>query len=162
MVFSYLARDYWSALSARDEEQFYSIVRNFCIALVVLAPLNVLYRYQREKLALQWREWMTERILKLYSTNRVYYSLEAGHKHVDASKVDNPDQRICEDVRSFTHFSLTFFLTIAISIIDLVAFSVILYTIQPMLFVSIVSFATIGTIGVVIIGQQLMRLNVER
>lgn len=162
VIFSYLARDYWSALSDRDEQQFYTIVRNFCFALVVLAPLNVLYRYQRERLALQWREWMTERMLKLYATNRVYYSLEAGHRQVDSSKVDNPDQRICEDVRSFTHFSLTFFLTIAISIIDLVAFAVILYTIQPVLFVSIFSFATVGTIGVVVIGQRLMRLNVER
>lgn len=162
VIFSYLARDYWSALSDREEDQFYRIVRNFCIALVILAPLNVLYRYQRERLALQWREWMTERMLKLYATNRVYYSLEAGHGQVDTSKVDNPDQRICEDVRSFTHFSLTFFLTIAISIIDLVAFAVILYTIQPILFVSIFSFATVGTVGVAVIGQQLMRLNVER
>ncbi|GAX18265.1 putative ATP-binding cassette transporter [Fistulifera solaris] len=160
VIFSYISRDYWSALSGRDEEQFYNIVRNFCVALVVLAPLNVLYRYQRERLALQWREWMTERMLKLYATNRVYYTLEADQ--VDQSKVDNPDQRICEDVRSFTHFSLTFFLTLAISIIDLVAFSVILYTIQPMLFVSIISFATLGSVGVAVIGQQLMRLNVER
>ncbi len=162
VIFSYISRDYWSALSGRDEEQFYHIVRNFCVALIVLAPLNVLYRYQRERLALQWREWMTERMLKLYATNRVYYTLEADQRQVDQSKVDNPDQRICEDVRSFTHFSLTFFLTIAISIIDLVAFSVILYTIQPMLFVSIISFATVGSVGVAVIGQQLMRLNVER
>ena len=48
--------------------------------------------------------------------------------------VDNPDQRITEDVQAFTGFSLKLFLAVLMSVVDLVCFSVILYTIMPELF----------------------------
>jgi putative ATP-binding cassette transporter len=70
---------------------------------------------------------MTDRTLQLYQDNRVYYALERGRE------VDNPDQRIAEDVKAFTSFSLQLFLTIVTSIIDLVSFSLILYSIYSAL-----------------------------
>lgn len=42
------------------------------------------------------------------------------------TRIDNPDQRITEDVRTFTAFSLQLFITVVTSIIDLVSFSLIL------------------------------------
>ena len=75
--------------------------------------------------------------------------------------MDNPDQRISEDIKSFTEFSLTFFLTIITSVIDLVCFSVILFTIMPQLFLAIVLFATVGTVLTVCIGKVLIGLNYE-
>lgn len=84
---------------------------------------------------------MTDRCLQLYSQNRVYYNLER------LSEIDNPDQRICEDVRSFTAFSLTLFLTILTSLIDLVSFSLILYSIQPQLFGAIAVYGKFGLVS---------------
>ena len=81
--------------------------------------------------------------------------------HIQKKEVDNPDQRICEDIRSFTEFSLSFFLTLVTSFIDLVAFSFILFSIMPKLFIAIFLFATIGTIATVCIGKVLIRLNYE-
>ena len=88
------------------------------------------FRFQREQLAVHWREWMTDRTLQLYNSNRVYYSLERdiagsaesssdsnmdididgdtigdaeilalkGKSPSAAARIDNPDQRITEDV----------------------------------------------------------------
>ena len=104
---------------------------------------------------------------------QVYYALErqAGvSKSMDdtpldyneqTKEVDNPDQRIAEDIRSFTEFSLTFFLTLVTSIIDLVAFSFILFSIMPQLFIAIFLFASIGTFLTICIGKVLIRLNYE-
>ena len=101
------------------------------------------FRFQREQLAVHWREWMTDRTLQLYNSNRVYYSLERdiagsaesssdsnmdidvdGNTFVDAeivalkgetpsaaARIDNPDQRITEDV-SVTLINYTPCLTI--------------------------------------------------
>ncbi|KAG7374079.1 ABC transporter ATP-binding protein [Nitzschia inconspicua] len=165
--FSYLARDFWSALGDKDIDAFYRIMKQFLMALLFLAPVNVFYRFQRQRLAIKWRKWMTERILRLYfyNSHQVYYHLERRgtvEKDEDVGIVDNPDQRIAEDVRAFTRYSLTLFLTIAVSLIDLVAFSTILYLIEPKLFLSIVGFATLGTIVTVLLGNQLVRLNFER
>jgi ABC-type uncharacterized transport system fused permease/ATPase subunit len=120
------------------------------------APIVTLYRFQREQLAVSWREWMTERTLKLYSSSRVYYALERSRQ------IDNPDQRICEDVRTFTGFSLQLFITIVTSIIDLASFSFILFSIQPQLFVSIFGYAVFGTVVTTLLGQQLVALNFAR
>ena len=66
---------------------FQSIILKFGAALVVAVPVSTFYRYQREQLAIEWREWMTDRVLQLYYSNRVYYALERG------GEIDNPDQR---------------------------------------------------------------------
>jgi vitamin B12/bleomycin/antimicrobial peptide transport system ATP-binding/permease protein len=174
VAFSYLARDFWSALGDKDVDAFYRIMKQFLVALLFLAPINVFYRFQRQRLAIKWRKWMTERILQLYfyNSHQVYYQLErrGGTNTTKASQddgvvvgiVDNPDQRIAEDVRAFTKYSLSLFLTIAVSLIDLVSFSTILYLIEPKLFLSIIGFATMGTIVTVLLGSQLVRLNFER
>jgi putative ATP-binding cassette transporter len=156
VAFSYLGKDFWNALNAKDPDQFYFMLSKFGVALVVGAPVSVLYRFQRERLAVNWREWMTEQTLDLYSAHRVYYALERN------SEVDNPDQRIAEDVRSFTAFSLQLFLTLLTSVIDLASFSAILYSIQPQLFGAIIAYATFGTIVTTLIGSPLVSLNFLR
>lgn len=99
---------------------------------------------------------MTDRVLDLYSSNRVYYSLERG------DEIDNPDQRIAEDVKSFTAYSLQLFLTVVTSTIDLVSFSFILYSIQPQLFGAIIGYATFGTLTTTSLGKKLVGLNFEK
>ena len=47
----------------------------------------------QQRLALEWREWMTAHLLKQYFADRSFYQLQAG------AIVDNPDQRIASDVR---------------------------------------------------------------
>jgi ABC-type uncharacterized transport system fused permease/ATPase subunit len=181
VFFSYLARDFWSALQEKDANTFYNIMRKFLGAMILLAPITVAYRYQRQRLAIAWRKWMTGRVLRLYFTNKVYYMLErrcssssndgiptksstypgANATTSMTNEVDNPDQRISEDIRSFTEFSLTFFLSIITSVIDLVCFSIILFTIMPQLFIAILLFATIGTVLTVVVGKVLIRLNYD-
>jgi len=153
VAFSYLGKDFWNALSAKDQDQFYFNLYKYCAALIVGAPVSVLYRFQRERLSLAWREWMTERTLQLYSESRVYYSLERG------LEIDNPDQRISEDIRTFTSFSLQLFIEIAKSLIDLVSFSTILYSIQPQLFGAIIAYAAFGSVITTFLGESLVGLN---
>lgn len=124
--------------------------------ILLAAPIVTMYKFQRERLALHWRDWMTDRTLQLYEDNRVYYALERGRE------VDNPDQRIAEDVKSFTSFSLQLFLTIVTSIIDLVSFSLILYSIYPQLFIAIVGYSVFGTVTTTWLGKDLVRLNYDQ
>jgi ABC-type uncharacterized transport system fused permease/ATPase subunit len=154
------------------------MMTKFGAALVVGAPVAVVYRFQREQLAVHWREWMTDRTLQLYNSNRVYYALERdifgssaeesdGENGItqkgDASTlIDNPDQRITEDVRTFTAFSLQLFIELARSLIDLVSFSFILYSIQPQLFATIIGYATFGTVTTTLLGRSLLPLNFRK
>ena len=156
VAFSYVGRDFWSALNSKDPEQFNFMLQKFSAALVAGVPVSVIYRYQRERLSLLWREWMTSRTLELYYSNRVYYSLER------SKEIDNPDQRIAEDVKAFTQFSLTLFITAVTSVVDLASFSAILYSIQPSLFLAIFAYASFGTVTTAYIGKNLVGLNYDQ
>jgi ABC-type uncharacterized transport system fused permease/ATPase subunit len=152
VLFSYLGKDFWNALSdVSDTSVFYDVLTKYVGALIVGAPVVTLYKYQREQLAVHWREWMTARTFDLYSNHRVYYNLP--------DVIDNPDQRITEDVRSFTSFSLSLLITVLTSVIDLCSFSVILWSIYPQLFIAIILYATFGTIVTTYLGRSLIPLN---
>ncbi|GMH92791.1 hypothetical protein TL16_g12453 [Triparma laevis f. inornata] len=152
-AFSYIGRDFWSSLNTKDPLQFNTMIIKFGSALVAGVPVSVFYRFFKEKLSLEWREWMTVRTLDLYYENKSYYLLPPS--------IDNPDQRISEDVKSFTSFSLTVFITLLTSTIDLASFSTILYNIDSKLFASIFAYAAVGTVVTTNLGKQLIPLNFE-
>ena len=138
VIFSYVGRDFYSALSAKDQALFLEKTANFALGLAVATPLTVLYKFQRQRLALNWRQWMTTELARQYYAEQTYYKIE-----IDP-EIDNPDQRITEDVTAFTAVSLDFFITLVKSAIDLVSFSGILYSIYPNLFYAIFLYADCG------------------
>ncbi|MGB3206360.1 MAG: ABC transporter ATP-binding protein/permease, partial [Crinalium sp.] len=73
------------------------------------------------------------------------------------------DQRIAEDVRSFTQESLTFLLVLVESVLSVIAFSSVLWGISKPLVFFLVLYALIGTlVTTVIFGKPLVRLNFEQ
>lgn len=175
---SYQVNYFYSALAEKDIEKFWEVMLVFAIAMVCFVPVDVAYVFVKIRLNIAWRKWLTERVLKLYFHNKVYYSLErkscAGPLTVNESidyydaaankktkQVDNPDQRIQQDVNSFTTYSLSYFSVMVESFVDLISFSIILGSIMPELFIGLILFATLGTIVTIIIGKQLVRLNFE-
>src|SRR6476469_8962009 len=147
-----------SALSAQDEPRFWQTVTVFLVVLVLYAPLLAGYRYLRDRLSLQWRRWLTHRFLENYFRDRAYYQLNTAN-----TDIDNPDQRIAEDVRSFTQESLTFLLVLVESVLSVIAFSGVLWGISRPLVFFLVLYALVGTIvTTVVFGKPLVRLNFEQ
>lgn len=153
VLFSYLGKDFWNALSAKDTADFYNVLQKYLGALLLGAPVATFYKYQREQLAVHWREWMTARTFSLYASNRVYYNIER------SNAIDNPDQRIAEDVNTFTAYSLQLVITLLTSLIDLLSFATILWSIYPQLFGAIILYAFGGTFITTLLGRSLVSLN---
>jgi len=146
-----------SALSAQDEERFWQTVVVFIGVLVLYAPLLAGYVYLRDRLGLLWRRWLTNRFLDNYFGNRSFYNLNS------STEIDNPDQRIAEDVKSFTQESLKFLLITVSSILEVIAFSSILWGISRSLVIFLVLYALIGTlVATVVFGRPLVQLNFEQ
>jgi vitamin B12/bleomycin/antimicrobial peptide transport system ATP-binding/permease protein len=147
-----------SALSAKDESRFWETVVIFIGVLVLYAPLLAGYRYLRDRLSLQWRRWLTNHFLDNYFTNRAYYNLSTAN-----GEIDNPDQRIAEDVRSFTQESLSFLLVLVESVLAVIAFSGVLWGISRPLVLFLLLYAIVGTlVTTVVFGKPLVRLNFEQ
>jgi putative ATP-binding cassette transporter len=124
----------------------------FCGFLVGI-PVVAFYSYGQNYLGMRWREWMTGSFLSNYFKNRKYYEVEA------SSQIDNPDQRIMEDIRSFTRTSLTFLLVILGSFMDLVSFTGILWSKSILLVCVVLGYSLTGTALTVLIGRRLVGLN---
>jgi putative ATP-binding cassette transporter len=143
-----------SALAARNGGRFRTSVRA-CLLIVALAvPTYAFYYYMRDMYANQWRRWLTGRFLDGYLKGRKYYELGSG------GEIDNPDQRISEDINTFTGRSINFLLIFLGSVMQLVAFSAVLWSISHVLVAVLVAYAVAGNIvALYFFGSPLIQLN---
>ena len=147
-----------SALSAHDEARFWQTILIFTGTLIVYAPLYAGYVYLRDRLGVEWRQWLTSYLIDRYFQNRAFYNLNYAE-----ANIDNPDQRIAEDIKNFTHESLTLLLAVVDSLLAIGAFASVLWGISQPLILFLVVYASIGTLTTVgVFGKPLMRLNFER
>ncbi len=153
---SFIFRFIDTALNQREEPTFWRYLFIYAGLIVTAIPILVLYRYIRLKLGLIWREWLTRHFFRRYFANRAYYELDSNAANTE---IDNPDQRITEDVRLFTSVTLSFLLDILNSILDLISFTALLYTISKPLTVGLLIYAFVGTAVAVITGRRLIKLN---
>jgi putative ATP-binding cassette transporter len=150
---SYIGRDFWRALELKDSEQFYRQLTYYIIAFAAATPLVVAYTYTEQRLSLMWRRWLSLHILRRYLKNRAYYRLNL------SGDIDNPDQRIEEDTRSFCAETLSFTLIISNSLLQLFLYASILWSISWMLPVTAVAYAAIGSLATYFLGRPLIGLN---
>ena len=153
VVMSYVARDFMDAFTQRKGAAFRKNLWLYLGTFALAVPIGVYYRFTEEKLALLWRQWMTYHLLKRYFANRAYYHLRG------SELIDNPDQRIAEDVKNFTTTNLSFLLITLNSCVTLLAFTGVLWSISKTLVVALICYAVMGTVISILIGRRLVGLH---
>ncbi|XP_076890219.1 ABC transporter D family member 2, chloroplastic-like [Bidens hawaiensis] len=151
--FNFLGRDFYNALAEKDQARFKKQILYYIAAFAGGIPIFVIRDYARETLALRWRSWMTKYYLEGYLKNQTFYHIQS------LSMVDNPDQRIVDDLGSFTDTALSFSLIIFNALVDLISFSNILYSIYPPLFGVLLVYSVAGTAISIFLGKGLVNLN---
>ena len=147
-----------SSLSANDPDRFWKTIQIFLAVLVIYVPLFAGFRYVQKRLGNYWRRWLTNHFLDRYFSNRSFYELGNFNNNID-----NPDQRIAEDIKGFTIDSLSFLLVLVNSIFQVAAFSVVLWTISPNLVYLLIVYSLVGTIVVVgVFGKKLVKINFDQ
>jgi len=161
VLFNEQTGEFTSALAARDEARFWGAIK-FCLGLLIVAvPIYAFYYFVRDKLGIHWRRWLTNRFLDSYFSNRHFYELNSN------AGIDNPDQRISEDINTFTQRSLYFLLILIGAVLQLVAFSSVLWFISREMVYFLVLYAVFGTLvtwfvfGKVLIGLNFLQLKRE-
>ena len=101
-------RDFFNSLESRDYAEFRRQLWRFGAlagAFIVVAAYKF---YLTQLFEMRWRAWLTARYIDGWFSRRAYYRLElAGTGNASAdTPADNPDQRIAEDVRLFTEFTV--------------------------------------------------------
>lgn len=117
-------RDFYNALQNKDLGAFTHLMLYFCL-IAALGILAAVYRlYLTQMLTIGWRRWLTEVHFARWLGHKNYYQLEQG------GYTDNPDQRLSEDLNSFTSDTLSLGLGLISTLVSLVSFSIILWSVS--------------------------------
>ena len=146
VAFSYIGNYFTNAMVKKNQEMSYLFVGVYFCGFLIGIPIVAFYGYVRDYMGMHWRKWMTNDLIGKYFANRSYYDIEA------EGEIDNPDQRIMEDIRSFTKGAL----------MDLVSFSGILWSKSVLLVAVVLGYSLLGTLITALIGRRLVRLNFDQ
>ena len=148
VVNSYVGRNFMTAIADRNKAEFVRQAMFYIGVFAASTVVAVVARFTEERLGLLWREFLTRRAVKLYLADGTYYRLDA------SGELANPDQRIAEDVRAFTVTTLSFVLMLLNSSFTIVAFSGVLWSISPLLFIVAVLYAACGSLLTIVLGAR--------
>jgi len=159
----------YNGLQARDAAAFYSAFGTIVLLILAYLAVALLRYYLNLTLQLRWRRWLTDRYLSRWLADRAFYRMRF------FGKVDNPDQRISEDVRLFIEQTLSLGLGLLSSIVTLASFAAILWdlsgsvtipigdafaiTIPGYMFWAAVLYAGVASVLAHLVGRPLIPLS---
>ena len=171
-----------TALSNLDRERFTRTIWLFLLVIVISAPAFATADYLQYKLSNYWRRWLTHNFISRYFNDRSFYAL--GNLNTD---IDNPDQRIAEDIKSFTEESIFLLLVFFNAIFLAIGYIALIWSIPPritifefdnaikifnfeitkiapsLLIIFLLSYFVIGTLLTIgVFGKKLVTLNYEQ
>lgn len=166
--------DFFNALSEINRDKLWHLVLLFPLILALYVVLAVNKKWLIKLLIIRWRRWLTDYYTSRWLANKRYYYAQLTTEHAE---VDNPDQRIAEDIALFIQKILSLTLGFIQSLSTLLTFSIILWQSAGTLRFSLAGYSIelhgymvyavillviLGTIFTHKVGQRIRQLNVER
>ncbi len=153
VLMSYVARDFMTYLSLKEQSEFFRALIYYLLAFGLSTVITVSQSYTEARTALLWRTMLSRNILKKYFSNLAFYRIGF------YEGIDNPDQRIEEDIRSFASGTLSFMLIFFNALLTFIMFIGILASISFNLVIAVVVYAGIGSVITFLIGRTLISLT---
>ena len=158
----------FTALQQRDAPAFYRAFGIVVLLILLYLIVSVLRVYLDQTLQLRWRRWLTDQYLTRWLADRAFYRMRF------SGRVDNPDQRISEDVRLFIERSMALGIGLLSALATLASFAAVLWflsgsltlnlgnvavTIPGYMFWVAVFYSGLGSVLAHLIGRPLIRLD---
>jgi vitamin B12/bleomycin/antimicrobial peptide transport system ATP-binding/permease protein len=165
ILLSYQGNEMYTALQQLDAPAFWRSLVVFAVLATINVALVLVNFYVAQRQIINWRRWLNNRMLDDWLAGTAYH-----RSRYVAEPIDNPDQRIQEDVTSFANVSQDLALGAVSSMVSLVSFSIILWGLsgpltvlgvtipRGMVFIAYV-YVIIATLIAFRIGRPLIRLN---
>jgi putative ATP-binding cassette transporter len=182
VVLTYWNRDFFNAIQAFDTNTVIRLLYlylpgpglpmpGFVEIIAVYVVVAVYATYLNQMLQIRWRQWITRHYIANWLSDRAYYNISL--RNLAGTGIDNPDQRISEDLRDFTANSLALGLDFISNLVTLFSFIFVLYAVSGpvtlfgvtipgyMVWVAIL-FSAFGTLFTHLIGRKLIRLSFDQ
>ena len=170
--FNSWSNTFYTALQNKDWDTFIYQLGVFSVLAAFFIASAVYQIYLQQWLQIRWRRWLTTRYLGRWLDDGTHYRMR-----LKGDSADNPDQRIADDIRQFINSTLDIGISLLGSIVTLVSFVVILWTLSsttPLMIGSYsfdipgylvwaaLIYAVLGTWVTHLVGRPLIRLNFDQ
>ena len=113
---------FYDALQHKDTAAFGHELLTFVALAAGFILLAVYQLYLSQGLQIRWRQWLTGRLISAWLADSTQYRLQLA-----PAGIDNPDQRIAEDVKQFVAYTLSLMTGLLGAVLTLASFMLILW-----------------------------------
>ncbi|MBE8991383.1 ABC transporter ATP-binding protein/permease [Nostoc sp. LEGE 12450] len=142
-------------IKEKEIPKLYDALLIYGSVLVLGTLLTGFSRLVRKKIALDWYQWLNNKILSKYLNSRAYYKINF------KSNIDNPDQRLSQEIEPIARNALSFSATLLEKILEMAAFLLILWSISESVALILFTYTIIGNFIAVFLTQELNKINGE-
>ena len=153
---SFILRDLMTAVTEKHVSDFYTSGLMLLGLFALFTPVMTFFLYTQNLLQLHWRRWLTNHFLKKYFSHQAFYKIKFN------DKIDNPDQRIAEDVNTFIRQNIDLSGLLLTHSITIISFSGILFFIDKYLAVVVIFLSFLRTAVTIAIGKKLSKLKFKQ
>lgn len=182
VVINFWNGDFFNAIQAYDEKTclrllYEPIIRvngspypmiGFAELIIIYVPIFTYSTYFSQMLQIKWRQWVTTHYVGDWLSDHAYYNISLARN--PGAIIDNPDQRIAEDLRDFTANTIALGLDFITNLVSLFSFIFLLYSFSGLIhlwgvpirgylvWVALL-YSVVGTVLTQLIGRRLIPLS---
>ncbi|MCM0588755.1 MAG: ATP-binding cassette domain-containing protein [Gloeotrichia echinulata IR180] len=141
-----------------QEKDYSKFINTLSVNIVVLVLVTLLVgfsKFVRKQIALDWYKWLNNQILDKYLSNRAYYKINF------KADIDNPDQRLSQEIEPVTTNALNFSATFLEKVLEMGTFFIIIWSISQQIAVILLAYTIIGNFIAIYLNQELTKINQE-
>jgi len=165
VLFSMWYNTMYASLQNMDEAVFWFAMQLFAILATVHVVRALADYYVQQSFIIHWRKWLNARLLDAWLGKQAYFRTQ-----YLPDSLENPDQRIQQDITIFAQSSLTLSMGMVNAIVSTMAFTLILWNLsgtlplfgvdipRGMVFLVFV-YVLVATVFAIRIGRPLILLN---
>ncbi len=148
-------KQFFDALERKDVSVFFhQILMFFPVSILVLTSF-VGTDFLKSFVGLRWRGWMSKDLSRRWLDHQSYYKIP-----LHGDQIDNPDQRIAQDIKDVTQNTTDLFVIFFKSTLNLITFSYFLWIIGgPLVFVAAVIYSFLAIFITSKVGKPLIALD---
>ena len=139
----------------KDISKFVKTLALYAFGLLLITLLTGFSKFVRKKIALDWYQWLNKQILEKYFSNRAYYKINF------SSDIDNPDQRLSQEIEPIARTALNFSATLLEKVLEMTTFLIILWSISKLVVAILLTYTIIGNLIAAYMSQELDKITQE-
>ncbi|MFI3256428.1 MAG: ABC transporter ATP-binding protein/permease [Psittacicella sp.] len=123
VLFTYWQDGFWGAMQDYNVSKAWLYMGIFFILAAVYTIQTFVIMYSIQGFTILWRKQLNAKMLKDYTDNKSYYKAD-----YTGLLLENPDQRIQQDITDFTTVSSNLLLNFLSNTVSAITFTIVLYT----------------------------------